>query len=104
MRFSLGLGNNTKIIFKLFGLTGGVVWHITPTLMCGSLYAKKYEALKQVPIKDYFIQFNWLCFTLVDIFIVRRQKDFVSEPVSNNEVQPQPQLNRSIRRKLKRVK
>lgn len=103
MRFSLGLGNNTKLMFKFFALTGGVVWHITPTLMCGSLYAKKYEALKQVPVKDYFIQLNWLCFTLIDIFIIRRQKEFGEQPQQEAN-QSMPPLNRSIRRKLKRVK
>lgn len=102
LRFSFGFGNNTKLLFKFFGLTGGIVWHLLPTIMVGSLYARKYEALKKVPVKDYFLQINFLCFTIIDIFVIRRQKDEEDQsPQEDTSQIISPPLNRKMRRKFK---
>lgn len=102
LRFSFGFGNNTKLLFKFFGLTGGVVWHLLPTIMVGSLYARKYEALKRVPVKDYFFQLNFLCFTIIDIFVIRRQKDEEDQsPQENTSQTISSPLNRKTRRRFK---
>lgn len=101
IKFSIGIGNNTKFMFKLFGLTSGIVWHLLPSLIVGKILARKYQSFMQVPVMDYFLQLNFLCFNIIDVFMVRGIPDMEGPA----EQQPaMPQANRQIRRRMKKSK
>lgn len=106
LKFSLGVGDKTKFMFNILGLTSGFVWYLLPTIMVGSIMARKYESFKQVPVKDYYFQLNFLCFHILDIFVIRKQEDPEKEMQmaklkEDESINVQLQkLNRSTRRKL----
>lgn len=106
IKFSLGVGNKTKFMFNIFGLTSGLVWYLLPAIMVGSITARKYESFKQVPVRDYYFQLNFLCFHILDIFVIRKQDDPEKEMQMAKLKEDESvkvllqQLNRSTRRKL----
>ena len=109
IKFSIGIGNNIKVMVKIGGLTSGLVWHLLPSLLVGKILARKYQSFMQVPVMDYFIQLNFLCFTILDLFIVRGLNDMAGPTQEENkQILPNRQTRRHLesargKKKIKKV-